>query len=183
MRPYPILYTLTGLINTVCTTVQGFRYNITANHSRSLATSTRIPDLTDGVHTVRVKYDPKFDEKEVPHPSFQVSGFTTWFMNVSQRCLYMPMCSAALYDSSTVYITTTLLLLFSRQNADFSSGGEGDWGVGFGLLSVFVDDMYSPIITTPINLGATLQLDDGRSYVGLTAATGDEYWQAHDILR
>lgn len=69
------------------------------------------------------------------------------------------------------------------QNADFSSGGEGDWGVGFGLLSVFVDDMYSPIITTPINLGATLQLDDGRSYVGLTAATGDEYWQAHDILR
>lgn len=62
---------------------QGYRYNITANHSRSLATSTRIPDLTDGVHTVRVKYDPKFDEKEVPHPSFQVSGFTTWFMNVS----------------------------------------------------------------------------------------------------
>jgi hypothetical protein len=43
--------------------------------------------------------------------------------------------------------------------------------------------MYSPIITTPINLGATLNLDNGRSYVGLTAATGDEYWQAHDVLR
>jgi hypothetical protein len=71
----------------------------------------------------------------------------------------------------------------SLQNADFPNGGEGDWGVGFGLLSVFVDDMYSPVITTPMNLGATLQLDDGRSYVGLTAATGDEYWQAHDILR
>jgi hypothetical protein len=70
--------------------LQGFRYNITANHSRSLATSTRIPDLTDGIHTVRVKYDPKFDEKEVPHPSFQVSGFTTWFMNVGISSL--PFC-------------------------------------------------------------------------------------------
>lgn len=42
--------------------------------------------------------------------------------------------------------------------------------------------MYSPVITTPLNLGATLNLDDGRTYVGLTAATGDNYWQAHDIL-
>jgi hypothetical protein len=42
--------------------------------------------------------------------------------------------------------------------------------------------MYSPVITTPINLGATLSLDDGRAYVGLTAATGDQYWQAQDIL-
>ena len=35
-----------------------------------------------GIHTVRIKYDPNFDEKEVPHPSFQVSGFTPWFLNV-----------------------------------------------------------------------------------------------------
>lgn len=68
------------------------------------------------------------------------------------------------------------------QNGDYKNGGEGDWGVGFGLLYVYIDDMYSPIITTPINLGATLKLDEGRAYVGLTSATGDEYWQAHDIL-
>jgi len=48
---------------------------------------------------------------------------------------------------------------------------------------MYLDDMYSPIITTSINLAATLQLDDGRSYVGITAATGDEHWQAHDIFR
>lgn len=42
--------------------------------------------------------------------------------------------------------------------------------------------MYSPVITTPMNLGATLSLEDGRAYVGLTAATGDQYWQAQDIL-
>lgn len=65
---------------------------------------------------------------------------------------------------------------------DFSNGGEGDWGTGFGLLYVYLDDMYSPIITTPLNLGATLDLDDGRAFVGLTAATGNQYWQAHDVL-
>jgi hypothetical protein len=61
---------------------QGFRFNITANHSRSLATTNRIPDLTDGIHTVRIKYDPNFDPNAVPHQSFQVTGFTTWFLNV-----------------------------------------------------------------------------------------------------
>ena len=57
------------------------------------------------------------------------------------------------------------------------------FATGFGLLAMYLDDMYSPIITTSINLAATLQLDDGRSYVGITAATGDEHWQAHDIFR
>eukprot|EP00981_Chlorochromonas_danica_P011520 scaffold4059_cov174-Ochromonas_danica.AAC.2 len=73
-------------------------------------------------------------------------------------------------------------LVMSITNADFAYGGEGDWGVGFGLLYVYLDDLYSPVITTPLNLGATLNLDDGRSYVGLTSATGDNHWQAHDIL-
>jgi len=42
--------------------------------------------------------------------------------------------------------------------------------------------MYSPTITTPINLDYTLKLDNGRAYIGLTAATGESMWQAHDIL-
>lgn len=67
------------------------------------------------------------------------------------------------------------------QNGDFVNGGEGDWGVGFGLMYIYLDDMYSPVITTPINLGATLNLDNGRAWLGLTAATGDSHWQAHDI--
>lgn len=134
--------------NHISVMTQGFRYNISSNHSRSLATTNKVADLTDGEHVIRIKYDPSFDQEAVPHPSFQVNGFTTWFLN----------------------------------NADFVHGGEGDWGTGFGLLSVFLDDLYSPVLTTPLNLGATLKLDDGRSYVGLTAATGNDYWQAHDIL-
>lgn len=134
--------------NHVSVMTEGFRYNISANHSRSLGTTNRVPDLTDGIHKLRIKYDPTFDSNMAPHPSFTVNGHTTWFLN----------------------------------NADFRYGGEGDWGTGLGMLYVFLDDMFSPIITIPMNLGATLELDNGRAIIGMTAATGDEYWQAHDIL-
>lgn len=134
--------------NHIAVMTQGWRYNITANHSRSLATTTRIPDMTDGRHTLRIRYDPNFDADAILHPSFQVNGFTTWFL----------------------------------ENADFQYGGEGDWGTGFGLLYVYLDDLYSPVITTVLNLDATLNLDNGRAFVGITAATGDHHWQAHDIL-
>ena len=134
--------------NHISVTTQGWRYNITANHSRSLADTTRIPDLGDGIHTIRIRYDPNFDSQAVPHPSFQTNGYTTWFL----------------------------------ENADFAYGGEGDWGTGFGLLYVYIDDLYSPVLTTPLNLEATLKMDDGRMYVGLTSATGNSNWQAHDVL-
>ncbi len=97
---------------------------------------------------MRIKYDPNFEENAVLHPSFQINGYTSFFL----------------------------------QNADYRYGGTGDWGTGFGLLYVYVDDLYSPVITTPINLESTIKLEDGRMYVGLTAATGDNHWQAHDIL-
>ena len=29
----------------------------------------------------------------------------------------------------------------------------GDWGSGLGLLSVYVDDLYSPVLVTPMDLG------------------------------
>lgn len=70
----------------ICNILQGFRYNITANHSRSLATTTRVPDLTDGRHTLRIRYDPNFDENAVLHPSFQTNGYTTWFLEVLLLC-------------------------------------------------------------------------------------------------
>ncbi len=134
--------------NHIAIMTEGFRFNITANHSRALATSNRVPDLSDGRHAVRIRYSPNFDDRAVLHPSFQVNGYTTNFL----------------------------------ENADYVNGGQGDWGSGFGLMYIYVDDLYSPIITTPINLDYTLKLDNGRSYVGLTAATGESLWQAHDIL-
>ena len=47
-----------------------------------------------------------------------------------------------------------------------------DWGIGIGLMYVYLDNLDSPIITTPINLDKTLKLDRGRAYVGFTASTG-----------
>jgi hypothetical protein len=71
---------------------QGFRYNITANHSRALAMTTRIPDMTDGKHTVRIKYDPNVDESAIQHPSFQTNGFTSWFLEVRQSKTFLSTC-------------------------------------------------------------------------------------------
>jgi hypothetical protein len=50
------------------------------------------------------------------------------------------------------------------------------------MLYVFIDDMNSPVITTLLSLSDTLSLDAGTAYVGFTASTGDNMWQAHDLL-
>jgi hypothetical protein len=62
------------------------------------------------------------------------------------------------------------------------NGGQSDWSTSFGLLYIYLDDLFSPIITTPLNLGATLNLDNGRAFVGFTASTGNEHFQVHDVL-
>jgi hypothetical protein len=49
-----------------------------------------------------------------------------------------------------------------------------------GTLSIFLDDLTKPVLTVPLDLGATLRLDQEKAWVGLTAATGRRF-QAHDI--
>ena len=61
-------------------------------------------------------------------------------------------------------------------------GGQPDWGTGMGTLSIYFDNMNSPVLALPLNLAATLKLDQGRGFAGFTAATGDERWQTHDVL-
>jgi hypothetical protein len=70
------------------TSCQGWRFNITANHSRSLGTTTNVPDLTDGIHELRIKYDPIFDDEAISHPSFQANGFSSWFYEVMQSSFH-----------------------------------------------------------------------------------------------
>ena len=50
-----------------------------------------------------------------------------------------------------------------------------------GMLSIFLDDMSDPVLDVPVDLGQTLSLDDGKAWVGFTAATGGE-WANHDII-
>lgn len=68
------------------------------------------------------------------------------------------------------------------ENADFSSGGMGDFGTGVGQLEVYLDDLNSPVLVTAVNIGTLLKLHHGRAWVGFTAATGHSTWQTQDLL-
>jgi hypothetical protein len=50
-----------------------------------------------------------------------------------------------------------------------------------GTLTIFLNDLTKPVLTVPVDLGTKLRLDEGKAWVGLTAATGRRF-QAHDIL-
>ena len=45
---------------------------------------------------------------------------------------------------------------------------------------LFIDDLADPVLTVPINLAAFMDLDNGRAWVGFTAATGRSM-QNHDV--
>ena len=49
-----------------------------------------------------------------------------------------------------------------------------------GTLTIFLDDLTTPVLTVPVDLGAKLSLNNGQAWVGFTAATGRRA-QAHDI--
>jgi len=46
-------------------------------------------------------------------------------------------------------------------NGDWPGGGQGDWGTGMGLLKVYVNSKTVPVLTVPLNMEATLKLDNG----------------------
>jgi hypothetical protein len=50
-----------------------------------------------------------------------------------------------------------------------------------GKIQVFVDDFENPLITASIDLASVMNLDQGRAWVGFTAATGTDYYN-QDVL-
>lgn len=64
----------------------------------------------------------------------------------------------------------------------YIQGGLGTWKKSMGLLSVYLYDDTVPILAVPLNLGDTLDMKDGRAWIGFTASTGSNIWQTHDIL-
>ena len=50
-----------------------------------------------------------------------------------------------------------------------------------GNLQVFLDDLENPLMTVYVNLARVMDLDDGRAWVGFTAASGAD-WQNHDLV-
>jgi hypothetical protein len=51
-----------------------------------------------------------------------------------------------------------------------------------GALTVFVDDLVTPVLQVPVDLQSALSLSDGQAWVGLTAATGQAV-ENHDIVK
>jgi len=96
------------------------------------------------------------------------------------KIIYRPSFNASLIFSkgfeSTGHVSHFL------ENAQFKYGAMADWGTGMGTLQVFLDDLSTPALVVPLNLAGTLALTHGRARVGFTAATGEDTWQAHDIL-
>jgi hypothetical protein len=50
-----------------------------------------------------------------------------------------------------------------------------------GDLNVFLDDLSTPLLDAPLNLGALVPLSGGQAFVGLTGGTGAGY-ENQDIL-
>ena len=60
--------------------------------------------------------------------------------------------------------------------------GIGSWSrPGVGILQVYLDNMSVPVLALPIDIGYTLGIDDGRAWLGLSAATGRRF-QNHYVL-
>ena len=50
-----------------------------------------------------------------------------------------------------------------------------------GNLEIFLDDLTDPVLVVPVDLDTTLNLDNGKAWLGFTGATGVA-WQNNDIL-
>jgi hypothetical protein len=138
--------------NHIAVHTRGWRHPNSANHSFALGSTPSVPELTDGVHRARIVYDPRASTLEEAVDAHPAA--------------FAPSTHSAYFLS----------------NADYPQGGQADWGNGMGVLSVYIDDMKKPVLILPLNLCATLDCDAGRAWLGFTAATGDRFWQVHDVL-
>lgn len=148
-----------------------------AHHSLSLghARFRGVPDLSDGIHAVRVVYDRSLDPALVSHPSFVAENphAATFFSGGQQR-----QCAEAADADSGSGSAGPL------PTPAWTPGAGGPATAGAGSLFVYIDDLSEPVLIVPVNLDAVLGLGDtqGRAWAGFTAATGEDAWQTHDVL-
>lgn len=140
-----------------------------------------LPDLTRGLHAVRVVYDPAFNPALAGHPAFAPAS------SPSAAAFWAAPRPCREYPHGDVL----------EEAGDGSDGGAPwlqpppTWRAhGTGTLSVYVDDVADagngsgPVLIVPLDLDGALRLGDthGRAWAGFTAATGEAVWQTHDVL-
>lgn len=157
---------------------RGISAGNSANHTFTFATAPfrNIPDLTDGIHIVRIRYEPLLTPNHIQAINFVTTTHATDMFFTSLR--HTPTSAT---DSNTPSSST------GTSGTSNSKGGSSFSGIGsssMGVISVYLDDENVPILVTPMQLSLLLGLDEthGRAWIGFTAATGSNIWQNHDIL-
>ena len=129
-----------------------------AHSEQTLATAilpleTHPNGLADGAaHLVRVVYTPRFEVDAMKHAAPQVPNTMMYWVE-----------EGVITDVNGNQALGT----WARRTT--------------GTLKVYVDQMKRPIIAIPIDLGYALGAEDGRAWVGFTAATGTRF-QDHFVL-
>lgn len=150
--------------NAVSVHTRGWQNPNSANEAYSLGASTRASNLVD--------------RAPIPGNETDTYDYTDGIHKV--KVVYTPIFDDDMLMSGR--FTASAHVVSFLENADYQFGGQSQWGTGMGTLAIYLDDMLTPLFIVPLNLDATLKLDNGRAYVGFTAATGTEMWQQHDIM-
>ena len=145
------------------------------DHALELGGSPAPVDLADGDVRVRIVYRPGPPRPEdLLSDALQMRAHTAMFLSGD---------TAGTSASRAAQQQGRAELVLDQFGQPVAQRARRDWEEGLGLLSVYVNDLNRPLIVTPLNLGATLGLDSGRAWVGFTAATGAQMWQAHEITQ
>ena len=122
-----------------------------------------VPDLTDGIITVRIAYSPKFDLDTYGdvHYSCGCRYLTAWvFSLVGVRCDSVP-----LHVSHRLLLGSRLSSVSFVNDAphpmDYMMNMYKDWSVGMGQLRIYFNNETRPSLTVPLNLDYTIKTDNG----------------------
>ena len=133
---------------------------VSSNHDYALGHAPLFNGrISEGTHVMRVVYEPVLDPTLVAHPAFVGGG--------------PPSTSAGGGGGESTF----------NSSSEDTSGGGGGMSPHAGSLSVYLDDLATPILIVPVDLATVLGLGGthGRAWAGFTAAAGAA-WQTQDVL-
>jgi hypothetical protein len=90
---------------------------------------------------------------------------------------------AASSPTEPLYNVAGNFIASANKQVTYSDGAVHTVGIVYvpGNLRVFLDDLENPLMTVYVNLAKVMDLDNGRAWVGFTAASGAD-WQNHDLV-
>jgi hypothetical protein len=131
--------------NAVSVHTRGSQHANSADEAYSLGASTRCSSLVD--------------RAPIPGTKPDTYDYTDGIHRV--KIVYTPVFDEDVLMSGR--FTASAHVISFLEDADYQYGGQSSWGTGMGTLSIYLDDMLTPLFVIPLNLDATLDLDNGRA--------------------